>query len=211
MRAVWNKGSTGVVEATHEVEQALPFALLGFDCDNGREFLNWHLVRYFQERPQAVGFTRSRPYKKNDNAHVEQKNWSHVRQLVGYDRLGEARQVAALQRLYREAWEPLHNFFLPSMKLVKKQRLGARYQKHYDAPQTPCKRLLQSPAVSVESKAQLRAKRAALALDSRGLGRYLRRRHHHLLSLPLCSSVGLLRLCRFGRWGLFCSGRSLPR
>jgi len=114
-RAVWNKGAQGIVEATREVEATLPFTIAGFDCDNGSEFLNWHLVRYFQDRPKAVGFTRSRPYHKNDNGHVEQKNWTHVRQLLGYDRLDDMELLEPINRLYRELWEP-HNFFLPSAK-----------------------------------------------------------------------------------------------
>jgi hypothetical protein len=99
-RAVWNKGAEGIVNATREVEASLPFELLGFDTDNGSEFLNWHLVRYFQDRKKAVGFTRSRPYKKNDNCHVEQKNWTHVRQLLGYDRLGEEEFLRPINDLY---------------------------------------------------------------------------------------------------------------
>jgi hypothetical protein len=106
-RAVWNKGAHGIVEATRSVEASLPFELLGFDTDNGSEFLNWHLLRYFQERKKAVGFTRSRPYKKNDNGHVEQKNWTHVRQLLGYERLEDPALVGAINDLYRECWEPL--------------------------------------------------------------------------------------------------------
>ena len=86
-RATWNKGSSGVLEQIKAIEQALPFKLRGFDCDNGSEFLNHHLLRYFSEHPVKPVFTRSRPYKKNDNAHVEQKNWTHVRQLFGYERL----------------------------------------------------------------------------------------------------------------------------
>jgi hypothetical protein len=79
LRAVWNRGSHGVREAVREIEAKLPFAILGFDCDNGSEFLNHHLWRYFARRREPVQFTRSRPYHKNDNAHVEQKNWTHVR------------------------------------------------------------------------------------------------------------------------------------
>lgn len=86
-RAVWNKGAHGIVTATQDVEDRLPFAILGFDCDNGSEFPNHHLVNYFTDRKKKVGFTRSRPYQKNDNGHVEQKNWTHVRQLLGYQRL----------------------------------------------------------------------------------------------------------------------------
>ncbi len=85
-RATWSKGAEGVLAQIRDIEARLPFLLKGFDCDNGSEFLNYHLLRYFTDHPSVTSFTRSRPYKKNDNAHVEQKNWSHVRQLFGYDR-----------------------------------------------------------------------------------------------------------------------------
>ena len=161
-RAVWNKGAAGIVEATREVEAALPFEILGFDCDNGSEFLNWHLVRYFQERPKRVGFTRSRPYHKDDNGHVEQKNWTHVRQLLGYERLDDPALAGAISELYREVWEPLHNFFLPSMKLVSKERHGAKIKRRHDVPRTPCERLLESREISARVKKQLRVRRASL-------------------------------------------------
>jgi len=101
-RAVWNKGQHGVRGRIVEVEKALPFAILGFDSDNGGEFLNWHLADYFLGRKEPVEFTRSRPYRKNDNARVEQKNWTHVRQLVGYDRLGDPSLAELLNALYSE-------------------------------------------------------------------------------------------------------------
>ncbi|MBG87419.1 MAG: integrase, partial [Verrucomicrobiales bacterium] len=112
----------GIVTATQDVEGRLPFAILGFDCDNGSEFLNHHLVNYYTDRKRKVGFTSSRPYQKNDNGHVEQKNWTHVRQLLGYRRLEDAEQLAAINELYREYWAPLHNYFLPSAKLANKHR-----------------------------------------------------------------------------------------
>ena len=161
-RAVWNKGAHGIVEATREIEAALPFELLGFDTDNGSEFLNWHLLRHFQDRPKAVGFTRSRPYHKNDNGHVEQKNWTHVRQLLGYDRLDDPGLLAPINALYRDCWEPLHNHFLPSAKLEKKSRDGAKIKRQHDKPQTPCERLLASPEVTAEAKRRLREQRAGL-------------------------------------------------
>jgi hypothetical protein len=162
LRAVWNKGAAGIVEATREVEAALPFDLLGFDCDNGSEFLNWHLVGYFQERPKKVGFTRSRPYHKNDNGHVEQKNWTHVRQLLGYQRLEDPELRGAINAIYTQCWEPLHNYFCPSAKLVSKDRHGAKVQRRHDKPQTPCERLLQSKDVSQEAKERLQSTREAL-------------------------------------------------
>lgn len=161
-RAVWNKGAEGIVAATREVEGALPFAIRGFDCDNGSEFLNWHLVRYFQDRPRRVGFTRSRPYHKDDNGHVEEKNWTRVRQLLGYERFENPAVIEPLNELYREVWEPLHNFFLPCAKLKTKSRYGAKVRRKHDKPKTPCDRLLESPHVTAKTKAVLRAKRAAL-------------------------------------------------
>ena len=162
LRAVFNKGAAGIVAATRQVEAALPFELAGFDCDNGSEFLNWHLVGYFQNRPKRVGFTRSRPYHKNDNGHVEQKNWTHVRQLLGYERLEDPELCTPINTIYRELWEPLHNYFCPSAKLISKDRHGAKIKRRHDAPQTPCDRLLASDAIDPATKARLRATRAAL-------------------------------------------------
>lgn len=119
-RAVWNKGAAGVLAATRTVAAALPFALLGFDCDNGSEFLNHHLLGYLHERKQPVAFTRSRPYHSDDNAHVEQKNWMWPRQLLGYGRLEQAELVPLVSALYEEVWGPLMNFFLPSLKLKER-------------------------------------------------------------------------------------------
>jgi len=133
-RAVWNKGAAGVLEQTRQVEQRLPFALLGLDFDNGSEWLNWHLIRYLQERAKPVRVTRSRPYHKDDNAHVEQKNWMWPRQLLGYSRLEEAALVEPINHIYRNIWEPLHNFFLPSMKLHAKWRAGSRWVRRHDRP-----------------------------------------------------------------------------
>ncbi|MEM0965228.1 MAG: hypothetical protein AAGJ81_03625 [Verrucomicrobiota bacterium] len=161
-RAVWNKGYTGVMEATKGVEEKLPFPLLGFDSDNGGEFLNWHLVHYLQERDQPVSFTRSRPYKKNDNAHVEQKNWSHVRQLLGYDRLDNPQLCPLINSLYRDYWEPLNNFFMPSFKLVEKIRQGSKIKKRHDKPMTPCDRLLLSEHIDARTKTKLRKTRKQL-------------------------------------------------
>ena len=120
-RATWNKGAEGVRTQIHDIEANLPFQLLGFDCDNGSEFLNHHLLRYFTNHPTVTSFTRSRPYKKNDNAHVEQKNWSHVRQLFGYDRFDDHCLVAMMNNLYANEWSLYQNHFCPSMKLVSKR------------------------------------------------------------------------------------------
>lgn len=152
-RAVWGKGSQGVLRQIRDIEQRIIFPILGFDCDNGSEFLNHHLVRYFTDRPKApVQFTRSRPYQKNDNAFVEQKNWTHVRQLLGYDRFDNPELVPLLNDLYSSEWSLFNNYFCPTLKLKEKQRINSRYIKKYESPQTPCRRLLDSPDVSADAK-----------------------------------------------------------
>jgi hypothetical protein len=99
---------------------------------------------------------------KDDNGHVEQKNWTHVRQLLGYDRLEDPQLVEPINVLYRECWEPLHNYFLPSAKLEEKRREGAKVKRRHDKPLTPCERLLGSPDVDDATKRKLRARRASL-------------------------------------------------
>jgi len=156
IRATWNKGATGVLAQIQDIEAALPFPLRGFDCDNGSEFLNHHLVRYFTDHPGDIQFTRSRPYKKNDNAHVEQKNWSHVRNLFGYDRLDMPQLVPLMNALYREEWSHYQNHFCPSMKLQSKERINSKYRKTYDTPKTPFQRVMRSGHISEQTKEQLR-------------------------------------------------------
>lgn len=162
-RAVWNKGQHGVVNAIAAMEALMPFALRGVDIDNGSEFLNWHLSAYLKERQgkPPVAFTRSRPYHKNDNAHIEQKNWTHVRQLVGYDRLGHGECVAALNAVY-EDWNLLQNLFCPGMKLKEKTRVGSKYRKTYHRAQTPAERLLAWPGLSKTKRAWIKEQQQQL-------------------------------------------------
>jgi len=155
-RAVWNKGAAGVVAATQDMEGALPFGLLGFDCDNGSEFLNHHLWGYLAQRRAPVEFTRSRPYHKDDNAHVEQKNWMWPRQLLGYTRLEDAALVVRICTVYKEAWGPLHNFFLPCLKLKRKWREGSHWRKRYELPRTAYDRLCRPGVLGLKQRRQLR-------------------------------------------------------
>jgi len=155
-RAVWNKGAKDVLEQVKDLEQRLPFALLGFDVDNGSEFLTFHLWRYLLDRPRPVPLTRSRPYRKNDQAHVEQKNWTHVRQLLGYQRLEAPELLPHINELYR-TWGLLHNFFCPTLKLLSKTRQGSKTIRKYSPPQTPVQRLLDCPYLTPEQKDQLRS------------------------------------------------------
>ena len=153
--AVRNKAQVWVFDALKELRKNLPFPLLGLDSDNGSEFVNAHLGRYCKE--QQISFTRSRPYRKNDNCFVEQKNYSVVRRAVGYARYDTEEELQMLNELY--SYLRLYtNFFVPSMKLKSKERVGSRVKKTYDQAQTPYRRVLASPAVSKQSKRQLRAK-----------------------------------------------------
>lgn len=173
LRAVWNKGYEGVRDQTQDVENKLPFKILGFDCDNGSEFLNHHLHRYLCDRPRPIHFTRSRAYRKNDNAHVEQKNWTHVRELLGYDRLENQAMLKELNLLYRD-WEQLNNFFKPSLKLKSKVRVKSRYVKKYDTPATAFERLKASGILSEEQEARL--ERQYESLDPFVLNKRIQRR-----------------------------------
>jgi hypothetical protein len=145
-RAVWNKGYEGVKAAITEIEGNLPFRLAGFHSDNGGEFLNYHLIRYFHDRQLPIDVSRSRPSHKNDTAHVEQKNNTHVRLLLGYQRIEDPELISLINRLY-EAWGLLNNLFSASLKLIEKKKFGSHYIKKYDYPKTPCQRLIESPDI----------------------------------------------------------------
>ena len=139
--ALPNRGQLAVLMGLEQVMARLPFALLGIDCDNGAEFINVTLKSFCEE--QRITFTRGRPYKKNDQCHVEQKNGAVVRPLVGYARYEGHEAVAHLNRLYA-VHRLFVNFFCPSMKLIDKTREGAKVSKTYDTAQTPLSRLMAS-------------------------------------------------------------------
>lgn len=162
LAALWGNSAGEVRVGLERIEHRLPFPMLGFDCDNGSEFLNEIVEAYLLRRKRSIDWTRSRAYKKNDQAHVEQKNFTHVRQLLGYGRFGDLALRELVNGLYEQAWLPLRNHFTPVMKLVEKQRVGSKVLKKYDTPATPCDRLLACAKVSEETKAQLRATRLAL-------------------------------------------------
>jgi hypothetical protein len=161
-RAVWGKGETDVLKQIKDIEQVLPFDLKGFDCDNGGEFLNHHLLRHFTDRKQPIQFTRSRAYKKDDNSHIEQKNWTHVRQWLGYERFDNPDVVPLLNDLYTTQWRFFHNFFCPSVKLLSKERIASKTIKRYDIPKTPYQRVIESPHVEEPVKEKLKKQMASL-------------------------------------------------
>jgi len=139
-RAVMGKGEQGIVDRLEEMRLGFPFALRGLDADNGSEFINYHVEKYCADR--NIGFSRSRPYKKDDNAHIEQKNWTHVRKLIGWDRYDSPEALRAMNDLYANELRLYMNLFQPSVKLVKVIRKGSRLRRIYDQPQTPLDRLI---------------------------------------------------------------------
>ena len=153
-RAVLGKGQLRVQAALDEIRRALPFRLRGIDSDNGSEFINHHLRRYCRRR--RIQFTRGRPYKKDDNAHIEQKNWTHVRKVLGYVRYDSEPALAAINAVYADL-RLLQNLFLPTVKLVTKERVGARVRRRYDQPQTPLERVRQSASIDTARVAALLA------------------------------------------------------
>lgn len=141
-RAILGKSASEVKTAIEEMRRDLPFELKGLDSDNGEEFINWMLDRYC--RDSKVRRFRSRPYKKDDQAHIEQKNWTHVRKLIGYDRYDTQAAVEAMNDLYRNEWRLFCNLYLPSVKLAQKIRVGAKIKRIYSKAKTPLDRLLES-------------------------------------------------------------------
>jgi hypothetical protein len=159
-RAVLGRGQAGVARALEEIAQALPFRLLGIDTDNGSEFLNWHVGRWCARG--QIQFTRGRPYKKDDNAHIEQKNWTHVRKLMGWERYDTADAVAAMNDLYGNELRLWLNLFQPSVKLLRKVRVGARLRRVYEAARTPLERVQASGVGEAKALARLRTQQANL-------------------------------------------------
>jgi hypothetical protein len=151
------KSQIGVLSAMRDIEHALPFKLLGIDSDNGSEFINYHLKTFCDDKD--IQFTRGRPYKKDDNAHIEQKNYTHVRKILGYLRYDSQAAQQAINELYQNELRILQNLFLPSMKLMKKTRVGSKLKRSYDKPQTPLERVLKCPqadSVKVQQLKRLR-------------------------------------------------------
>lgn len=152
--AVRNKAQTAVFDALKDIRQRLPFAVLGLDSDNGSEFINNELERFC--KAEEITFTRSRPYRKNDNCYIEQKNWSIVRRFVGYPRYESEQACQALNALYAVLRDYV-NFFLPSQKLKEKIRDGAHVLRRYHPAKTPYQRMIESPHIDQNIKKSLKA------------------------------------------------------
>lgn len=162
VRALWGRGQAATLVALGDLEASLPFALLGLDSDNGGEFLNYHVLNWLQKRARPVFMTRSRPYKKDDNAHVEQKNWTHIRQCFGYERHDNPEVVEPMNVLVKGAYGQLLNYFHASLKVERKERAEGRLKRVYGAAQTPLARVLASPEVTEQTKLRLQQEKARL-------------------------------------------------
>jgi len=153
LRPTLNKAHKWIFQALVDIKSSLPFPLLGFDSDNGAEFINYALLKWCQS--QNIQFTRTRPYRKNDNCFIEQKNFSAVRNFVGYNRFSAIAECEALAAVYRSLC-PLLNYFIPTQKLLSKKRIGSKIIKVYDKKiMSPYQRLLVSEDISDEAKAEL--------------------------------------------------------
>jgi hypothetical protein len=162
-RASFSKTSAAIMKQMKEIEDSLPFRVLGVATDNGTEFMNQEVYGFLAQRGEdPINFVRRRPYKKNDNAHVEQKNFTHVRNLFGYERLADEYLVSLMNDIYKNYWCPLKNFYTPAMKLKKKHRIGGRIKKEYDRPKTPYQRLMESGQLTLKQQADLTNRKSRL-------------------------------------------------
>lgn len=159
LSAQWNKGEKATLESMARIKDRLPFPLKGIDSDSGGEFINWRLNGWCQS--QNIVFTRTRPYYKNDHGRIEQKNYVNIRKFLGYVRIGEINKVKLMNELYG-LLEDYINFFLPSMKCLRKERTGSKYKRIYDRPKTSYQRVLSHPDIDQGVKDRLKAKYAIL-------------------------------------------------
>jgi hypothetical protein len=155
-RAMWGKSMQGVTNCMADIEANLPFNLQSICTDNGNEFLNHLFIRYLENRDKKVPLRRGRPYRKNDQCYVEQKNFTHVRELLGWERLDKKELIEVINDIYKHEWSILQNLFYPQMKLESKLRIGGKIKKKYSDPETPLERVLASPSVAPEVKEKLR-------------------------------------------------------
>ena len=155
IRPVWHKEAKETLAIIKRIAETLPFKILALNADNGAEFMNHHFLNYFMHRDNQIYFSRSRPYKKNDNAHVEQKNWTHARSLLGYGRLDNRSIMTALTEILAN-WSLLKNHFYPCKKLISKAKVGSKFAMRYEIPKTPYQRLMESNKINQANKNKLK-------------------------------------------------------
>lgn len=160
-RAIWTKSSLGVQEALGSLEKSFPFPILFLKTDSGTEFMNDRIYTFLVMREFPVQMLRSRPYHKDDQCYVEQKNFQHARSVFGYTRLDHPDLIEKMNEIYTKYWNPLQNFFIPTMKMASKERVNAKIKKKYDKAKTPYQRVIES-SVNEEKKNALRQIKAKL-------------------------------------------------
>ena len=158
--AIFTKKAMEVKQSLDDIEKRLPFNLLAINTDSGSEFLNIPVFNMYKQK--KVLFTRSRPYKKNDNCYVEQKNFTHVRELFGYQRFEQIELKKLMNEIYKDYWNPFQNYFIPTFKLKEKIRVGAKIKKIYDKPLTPYQRLMESDTLTEYQKIKLAGQKRML-------------------------------------------------
>lgn len=161
LQAQWNKGMLATKDSLKAMYERAPFTITGFDFDSGTEFINYEVVPWCQSLQPPIECSRTRPYRKNDHGRIEQKNYTNVRKWVGYLRYDQHIQVKILNELYLNL-EDYINFFLPSVKCIKKERIGSKYRRVYDEPRTAYQRVLDDPNIKEEIKTSLKRKYATL-------------------------------------------------
>lgn len=171
-RALWGKTADAVVEALKDIQRSLPFPIKSIDFDNGTEFLNSKVYKFCVD--EGIPLTRSRPYKKNDNAHVEQKNWMTARDALGFRRMENPDIIPVANDLYKNDYRFFKNYFTPCFKLKQKVKVGSRYKRIYDEPKTPLERVLESDCIAEEQKQKL--KQEQLSLDPFTLSKNIERK-----------------------------------
>jgi hypothetical protein len=157
----WNKGQHATQESFERIKSRLPFDLLAIDPDSGSEFINWIIKLWCDRQSPSVMMTRIRPYYKNDHARIEQKNYTNIRDFLGYTRLEDETKVSLMNELY-DLLEDYINFFLPSQKCIGKERTGSKYKRVYDEAKTAYQRVLDDPGISHNTKQYLQEKYATL-------------------------------------------------
>jgi hypothetical protein len=161
-RAIWTKSSLGVQESISSFERSFPFPLVVLKSDSGSEFMNDRVYSFLVVREFPIQLVRSRPYQKNDQCYVEQKNFQHARSVFGYTRLDHPELVAKMNDIYINYWNPLQNFFIPTDKMISKERVNAKIKKKYGKAQTPFQRVMESTAINEEQKQILRQRKEQL-------------------------------------------------
>ncbi len=177
--AIFTKKGEEVKESLDNIEKRLPFKLLAINTDSGSEFLNLSVFKMYKLK--KITFTRSRPYKKNDNCYVEQKNFTHVRELFGYQRFEDIRIRELMNEIYKDYWNPFQNYFFPTFKLKEKIRIGGKIKKRYGPPKTPYRRLMESEFITEDQKTKL--SETKLKLNPFELKRGLEKKLSHFFKL----------------------------